>query len=519
MAGKGRRELFAQLSSQQQLTERLLTQIRFSSRLILVTGESGSGKSTIANHLLERSEFANQALILANAEDDGCDFRQQLLEQLIQNPVFNRNDHILESLFRNQDKSVAPQLIVIDHAESVPQVILGELIELIQRYPEHYDHPLGILLFAEPNDALIEAASHWEPERAIQMVVPELTRSESFTLAKQLFARAGYQAQVSNSDAIEKRIESARGNPGRIYQIVDDIVTGATDMSDLKLPRRPNWLIVLAVLLTMAVAGMLYQTISDWQRGDDEPIDQGIASISVVSPTDKDIAQAVSSPFKSGEVQDNTQNLPTPVGSETLSLKSPVDTHKQRVVVTGEVVNQLIESQDPTQKAEAAEKTNVKKAEAVVQLKSKPVAQEVAKPEELEQIPEPTPKAVEPVKKEEPVKVVESPVPVKTDPVRIVAKPAQDASTAELLAKPAGRYTLQLGAFSSRATAERFAKEKSAQESTWIYAVKRGSKTLYKVVYGDYANRNAALSGQASLKSTGQDSLLRTFKQVQSELQ
>jgi DamX protein len=488
--------LVAPLKSQQQLVDRLLTQIRFSSRLLLITGEAGSGKSTLANCLLERSDFANQALVVVKTEGDETGFRQALLEQLIREPLFNRHDRISDSLFRNLEHSLSPQLIVVDNAHRLTPELLGELQELVRIYPEHYEHTLCVLMFGQPSQELRNLATRWDPEYAIQVVVPALSRSESFALADRLFKRANYQPQVINSAAIDKQIESAQGNPGKIYHVVDHIVTGAAEMSGSEPSRRSYVWVVLLVVLVMAVAGILYQTVSEWNSSESlDPTE--LVRVPVVLPTQKDkavLGEAQGPDFVRPKVEPEEEAgaLPPAINGAPVSLQSASGANEQRVVVDSDVVNRLMASQENSGQ-DALDETTQRKIESAA----------TSNPLVVQTNPIVTSNAF----------AVE-PSPKSATPVTLVSTPV----TKELMAKNPEHFTLQLGAFSSQASAERYVTVNGPEGSVWIYSFNGASKALHKVIYGDYASREAAKVFQDKLKAQGQDSLLKTFQQVQFEL-
>ncbi|WP_055732934.1 ATP-binding protein [Agarivorans gilvus] len=281
MVGVRRDAEFAQLQSQERLRDRLITQIRFKAKLICVSGKAGSGKSSLANAVLENASFAHLALLSAAKGDDGR-VRRELLQQLVKDPLFNQDDPLFESYQRNVKESHSPLLIVIDDAQALSEQVLTELVEFYQHYNQLYQHDMSLLLFAEPNsgfNAQLDALSN----QVLYFDVAPLSEGEALQLASLLFNRAEYVAEFENQQAIEQHISSAQGNPRLIYQFVDQIVTGDIPMTETSTSNRNKLYIVIAVILCAAVAGLLVQVINDW--GGEQTDDSRISLALMEEPT------------------------------------------------------------------------------------------------------------------------------------------------------------------------------------------------------------------------------------------
>lgn len=96
---------------------------------------------------------------------------------------------------------------------------------------------------------------------------------------------------------------------------------------------------------------------------------------------------------------------------------------------------------------------------------------------------------------------VAPPLPVKT----AAAKPSATAASAA-----AGRYTVQLGAFSSRANAESLlAKARPVSRDGRIIASSAGGKPVFRVVAGSFATQAEANAHAATLKKSGYTTFVR----------
>ena len=127
-----------------------------------------------------------------------------------------------------------------------------------------------------------------------------------------------------------------------------------------------------------------------------------------------------------------------------------------------------------------------------------PAASDQAKPE-VPQQPVATAPPPEPARSEPAKPVVEAPTAAPA-PARTAARPlASDAA-----APTSGRWAVQVGSFSTEATAERVAKQLRDQgQSAFVMPVKSGGATLYRVRLGPMTDRASAEAALRTVKSPG----------------
>ncbi|WP_427980824.1 AAA family ATPase [Agarivorans sp.] len=487
MVGVRRDAEFAQLQSQERLRDRLITQIRFKSKLICVSGEAGSGKSSLANAVLENASFAHLALLSAAKADDGR-VRRELLQQLLKDPLFNQEDPLFESFQRNQKESFSPILVVIDDAQALSEQVLRELVEFYQHYNQLYQHDMSLLLFAEPSsgfNAQLDALSN----QVLYFDVAPLSESEALQLASLLFNRAEYVAEFENQQAIEQHISSAQGNPRLIYQYVDQIVTGDIPMTETSTSNRSKLYIVIAVILCAAVAGLLVQVINDWggEQADDSRIslalmeEPTLANGSVVGDNG---AQAPSSQ-DGATSRPETAELPSQDLPDELTLNNQGAASELRVVVEDDVVNKLLAEQNTAQQP-SQPSTEIQDSGNLLAEDVTPVAEPASTPAET---------------------ATNEAVPIKVTDVKIL-----------LEAKPSQHYTLQLMALNNREKAQQFVSARQWQHEVWVYRSSANPNVPYKIIYGDFASREDAQAARKQLQQQNLDSLIKQFKQVQFEL-
>ncbi|WP_026972208.1 SPOR domain-containing protein [Aliagarivorans marinus] len=488
--------IYAPLQSQIQLCERIITQVRFSSRMITVRGDAGGGKSAVAGLLLEQSTFANQALLTLKAATDDNEVRQTLLQQLLHEPLFNPADPLLDSFQRNLEQAESGILVVIDNAEHLSAKLLQELVALMQAFAKHQPHPLSVVLLHSEALSDVSALAGAHP---LQMDVAALSFRESMLLATTLFRRASYQAKVENREAIEQHIDGAKGNPRQIYQFVDEIVNGELPMSDAPSNNRSKISFVLALILIAAVAGLLVQVLSESGSDNDEqearievPLLEEHQTELPAEPAD---AVSATNPRRlPGSAESDDVELPELVSGNGVELGSSSDKDELRVIVEDEVVNRLL-----------AEQSQPASEQPVVELESELSVDEPAEAESSDPIPAQLPETEQAEAAIE--EAAEEDVAIKVTDVK-----------AMLLELPESHYTLQLMALKNRQTAESFVSSRQWQEPVWVYRSETTPNAPYRIIYGNFDKRSDATSARSRLKEQGLDSLLKQFKQVQFEI-
>jgi type II secretory pathway predicted ATPase ExeA/cell division protein FtsN len=185
---------------------------------------------------------------------------------------------------------------------------------------------------------------------------------------------------------------------------------------------------------------------------------------------------------------------PTPV-------PAPVEPPAAKIADTATAMPVAEVAPKPAQPASAAMPTPAVKAEAVSPAAKTPPAAIAAASE-----PAPQPKPVAaPVAPTRPAAAPAKPTVAPAAPVQsATAKPASSAAASS------GRYTVQLGAFSSRANAEALlAKARPAAGDERIVASTSGGKPVFRVVAGSFATQTEASAHAAALKKSGYTAFVR----------
>lgn len=527
-----------ELPSQTQFIERLVTLTRFSSHFIFVHGGHGSGKTLLAQGILDQVNYANQAWLDAQSENALSTLRELLIKQWISDPLFNADDPLWESLSRNFETPDTGLLLVIDNAELLPAQFCTELFELIENYSETYHYSLNVILFSAVSFRLLAHEQHWQLSDVLELDIEPLDDYESSILAKQLFVRANCQLSAANKRAIEHRIAKAEGHPQAICNVVEHTISGVGIMSEEEqsTPRKPFLIWGIIAVLFAAVAGLAVQLWQGDQMDTQSPsaaaqTGQANVDIPVVLPTEQDnkkqatpepsatqaspsaVVNKPSTTKSSGNAQsDQTSTLPKPVTGETIEQKAEPKVGQKRVVVDDKVVDEIMKAQDGQQ----ASSTDDDSQPVTQKDDSAPSA---ASDETSQKSTHATP-ASDNASESDKQATTQSSENAPSDQAQSSQGVTPDQgrdTTSVLMNKPAGHYTLQLGAFSSMAAANEFVHQ-SGYQPAWVYPFQGSRQILYKVITGDFASRSAAIQQTRKLKEKGQVSLVKSFKQVQFEL-
>ena len=255
------------LPSQLQLIDRLQHLIYLSSSLIFVSGEAGSGKSTLTENLSNALDTDLQQIYLSLSPAVSADkIRQQIVGQLYDQPLFNPEENLLDTVLRLQasESKDSKKLLIIDNANNLPEGFIIELCELFSGEDFIRDSTFNIVLLGDEktNQAHLEYIENNLIGRMqgalndVEFKLPPLTDEESFSLLQHYFQQAKYRPDVDNEEGITKQLKACDGNPKHIIQLANTLT------QDNVIPARRYWLktalpAVLMMLLLVAVVSAL----------------------------------------------------------------------------------------------------------------------------------------------------------------------------------------------------------------------------------------------------------------------
>ncbi len=531
----------ADIPSQLQLVDRLQHLIKFTSNLSFVAGASGSGKSIIIQRLLDQDLESNQSLLSCTPGIRATSAREQLLSQLVPNPLFNPSDTLGESFFRLIGEAPQDILLVVDDAHFLPQDVIGELwLLLLENRFQGFNHHINVLLFAEPSwcqeQVALLAGKTEQP--AIEMDIPALSESESHQFVRGLLARADYQAKVENNAAIHRQIEACDGLPACLQQLVDVIVSEPSQTKPepvVKSNHNQIMLIALMVVAALFMSGAFYYFIVPEDEVElagnneslamallDEPV-QPVTITASMPPQEPSSTPVTPDALVSSWQEDKP--LPEQVEQSDLELVK-LDDDRKRVTLPEEVIANLGKGNSEASSAQAQLSPEEIEADDVTVNSVAQLNQVLNQPIEADSVGEQTAE-IQADSQTDNIEIevsAESRITATSEP----SEPAQPitpevgfrlTSVAELKQIPSAYFSLQLAAVSSLPVLKAFVKEHGIEQSSTYFKINRKGKTAYLVIFGEYKSRREAMNAIKTLPTN-----LRTlkpwakgYKQIQQE--
>jgi len=509
------------LPSQLQLIERLQHHIYLSSSLIFVSGETGSGKSTLTENLsnILPSDLQQVYISLLNELTESA-LRQKIIAQLYDKALFNAEDKLLDTIFRLQqsEQKTKNRLIIIDNAQYLPAGFILELCELFSDAKLAKENTFNVLLLTD--EKTTKAYLNYIDTHLIsrlqstlnhlELILPALNTQEANELLLHNFNQVGYQAKLQHQDALNHQLILCHGNPKKIIKLADDLSQGLLETVS------PSWvktklpaiLLMLMLVIIVSILGTyLYPrfipSTSQTNEADNVLLKKNdrIESSSIEKNEQESLASSWS-----------TLDLSV---SDNQAMVGLSDQTEQRVVISD---NQLIEltvlSEDKNnniQRLDVNKSSNEHEVPLLLQL---PVINETASIEESSVLSLPESETTNKKQKVElllsgeldPVvenndkdnlNVIEAlPTSTATSNFKqaksVVASKNKDSlltASSILFAKDPRKFTIQLSGMASRTYLVAFQKKYSSDlGNVFSYKTVRNNKPWFVVVYGEYSS-------------------------------
>ncbi|CAH7021041.1 Cell division protein DamX [Vibrio chagasii] len=489
-----------ELESQVELLERLQLLTNFGSNLVTVAGKPGSGRSWLAQRYLEAwATEKNQCLLLCHPSQDDQQRRALILSQIVSDPLFNQHDSLSDSLARLLDGEPCSVVIVVDDAHRLSELLVSELWMLVLEAQANPQWTINIVLFSEIGhlDTLLTRLSYGQQHKPIDLEIDDLSQPEAEHFFGSLVIR---YVDDESETRVRRAFNKAQPLPGELMAL-----------GELKVEKRIiirsiigspiNIAIVVALLLLLIGGGYWWMfsqpTPDDKAQSLIAPIEQtAIPTFEVDSDSEQAGVEGVVDSEASTDISyqgadDDSSSLPPVVVEETASV-GEVEQDQQRVVITSDVVDALLDD-----KAESADTSAI---DAAVKKNTEVEANSQADAEAASTVDD------------------ESDLTESTPPTK---KITFSFAREELQAISPRAYTLQLSAMTSLEDVQSFIEEYDLENKVRIYPTLRNDTKWFIITYQDYPTIQVARDAVSTLSKPLQqlEPWAKSMNQVHREIE
>ncbi|RSD33092.1 SPOR domain-containing protein [Vibrio pectenicida] len=482
-----------ELDTQVELLERMQLLTNFGSNLVTVGGASGAGKSWLAQRYLEAwATDKNQSLLMCHPNQDDQQRRTMILTQLFSEPMFDPTDPLTESFSRQISEEGCDVVIVIDDAQQLKESFVSELWMLILEAQDNPAWTINVVLFAQSNslDVLLTRLSYGQDHKPIDLEIDPLSQDEADRFFEHLVIRFV-------EDEKEKRVRNAYRSvalqPGDIMALGDHKVEKRIIIRSII--GSPVNIALLVITLLLLIGGGYWWMMAQPSPEDksqqmaDMPDEVVIPELSEGNQSDISLQKPDSDTDKMAmSMEDDSEALPPKVTEQTSSVGNSQD-GQQRVVITSEVVDALIEG-----KPEKADTS---------------VAEKVVTNPNIRILPAKTEKA----------SVAEAVVPEPEKQTKSVI--SFSFTKSELKSFSSRSYTLQLAAVQSLEEVQTFLDKHKLAGSVYIYPTVRSKAEWFIITYQNYPTIQVARDAVESLPADLQqlEPWAKSLSQVHREIE
>ncbi|RBW45123.1 hypothetical protein DS885_10280 [Psychromonas sp. B3M02] len=518
------------LPSQLQLLDRLQHHIYLSSSLIMITGEAGSGKTTLTENLSNAlpAELKQSYLCLSKVATVLA-LRQKVIEQLFEHALFNAQDKLVDSVERLQEESGEAQnrLLIIDNAHFLPTDFLIELSELLTSYELTENNNVNVILLGDTATTKRFSeylASHLADRlrrslNRLELILPALSTQEAKALLAHNFAQIDYQAKLQHQDALYHQLSLCAGNPHKIITLAETLSQGG--FTEDKHTWVKTWLpaallMLLLVVIVTALGIYLYPKFipEKSEKIVELPIEQ------LIDPVSEPESSTNTEPLAGGW---STLDLDISDNESTVGLS---DQKEQRVVVSDDQLitlpvlveqpnNVMVEAPAVLKEQAIPALLTPNEAPSLSLDNQESVAQQIQ-----QQATEGSEATQINAEQKEPEPAVEV---VQQAPPNNEQKQATDSlftASNILLSKNPKHLTIQLSAMSTRSYLSAFKQKYGAIENVFIYQTIRNNKPWFVVIYGEYTSQASANLAIKNLPAAfaGMPTWIKSWQAVHNDL-
>lgn len=221
-------EALASLESQMHFCKELIDKVLKQECFILLSGESGSGRTVACEHVVNETDSKMRAVFIPCSPDMQLhQLRGMFLSQLLPNAKFDDKLNLADAVSNVQIPQDQKVLIVVD---DIDKVVVSFYNELLALYEEFFGQSrFAFILVCHPMWAEEKIRSYMGKAHLQQMQIPPLSTAESIVLSRHTFAQQDtlriYNAVASYLPAA---LAPAKGNISQIIKITEKLMKEPT---------------------------------------------------------------------------------------------------------------------------------------------------------------------------------------------------------------------------------------------------------------------------------------------------
>ncbi|GEM76708.1 SPOR domain-containing protein [Vibrio sagamiensis] len=470
-----------ELDSQTGLLERLGLLTNFGSNLIVINGQTGYGKSWLAQRYLEvGASNKNQCLLSCHVNQDDSQRRMLMLSQIMSDALFDQHDTLIDSLEHIVGNDECDIAIVIDDANLLSESLVLELWALVLAAQIQPNWRINILLFTKTGhfESILARISYGQDLKPVELDIDLLSEIEARRFFESLVVRYV-------DDSAEKRVRNA-------FKKVSPTPGDIMALGEMKMEKRiiirsiidsPLNIALLVLLLLLLIASGYWwmqpdpddkaQQITRYLEQTAIPTitDPAVSSDSAESMQSMDMKTAensVNTPKGAAQVgEDDSNALPPVVTDNVISVGN--EDNQQRVVIDSEVVDALLEDKSDSSPGNEPDKTN-----------------------NLDSTEQNDPKKAPHHSSSSLINIVPKAEVATNKVASVTAMGTFSYALDALKALPARSYTLQLGAMTDKRDVQAFLDKHNLNDEVRIYPTLRNDKEWFIITYQDYPTIQAA---------------------------
>tara|TARA_B100001094_G_scaffold333356_1_gene411039 strand:+ start:4285 stop:5598 length:1314 start_codon:yes stop_codon:yes gene_type:complete len=246
------------LASQDDMLARLVHNLNYGDGVVILSGDQGSGRSTVALSLFEQLDTYNQAFVACPQQTTLAEIRQKIVPQFFTNPLYNNEDAISDTIVRLANGHTHSMLLVLDDADYLPQEVMDEL--LLLSHLQAHGIRLRIILIVK-NESLL-SFKRLIPKKYHAMMLPFNMQPLNLKERQELYCRLVERTEPKPAlslDLIQSFLARQSGKPDEIVGLVQQALHHPESLehkhNTFMLKLVSSIIIVLALLIA---AGFLF---------------------------------------------------------------------------------------------------------------------------------------------------------------------------------------------------------------------------------------------------------------------